>query len=291
MLKNCTTYVFIAVALTAMLLATPVSAELLCDFEGGINDYDNAASQTQGKFCDLSVQGSYINLSDNGAGNDYLVLTRSTSSQPITYYDTNVTDGNPTLLTLAVGSTMTITIDAEFDPSTMAELRIYDPVATGYGAEGFSFDFTNSSIYEDSFNVEYISSESDYSGSNIINKTTVGYHDDPIVRMYLTMTNQGSGIEIGVSMDAITELGGAVTSHLGSSSAVVSCGAGVGELDMDPVVDGFEIGLSRNKTTATTAAELYIDNLTVTTVPEPSTVALLATGLIGLLAYAWRKRK
>ena len=26
-------------------------------------------------------------------------------------------------------------------------------------------------------------------------------------------------------------------------------------------------------------------------VPEPSTFALLATGLIGLLAYAWRKRK
>ena len=30
---------------------------------------------------------------------------------------------------------------------------------------------------------------------------------------------------------------------------------------------------------------------TVTTVPEPGTLALLATGLIGLLCYAWRKRK
>lgn len=27
------------------------------------------------------------------------------------------------------------------------------------------------------------------------------------------------------------------------------------------------------------------------TVPEPSTIALLATGLLGLIAYAWRKRK
>ena len=30
---------------------------------------------------------------------------------------------------------------------------------------------------------------------------------------------------------------------------------------------------------------------TLTVIPEPGTLALLATGLIGLLCYAWRKRK
>jgi hypothetical protein len=30
---------------------------------------------------------------------------------------------------------------------------------------------------------------------------------------------------------------------------------------------------------------------TITIVPEPSTLLLLAGGLVGLLAYAWRKRK
>jgi hypothetical protein len=36
---------------------------------------------------------------------------------------------------------------------------------------------------------------------------------------------------------------------------------------------------------------MLVDNFTLTGVPEPSTLALLATGLFGLLAYAWRKRR
>jgi hypothetical protein len=35
----------------------------------------------------------------------------------------------------------------------------------------------------------------------------------------------------------------------------------------------------------------FVDNLSVQMVPEPSSLALIATGLLGLLAYAWRTRK
>ena len=53
---------------------------------------------------------------------------------------------------------------------------------------------------------------------------------------------------------------------------------------------GFEVGVDGGSSMKST-----VDNLSVSTlsaaIPEPSTMALLATGLIGLLAYAWRKRK
>jgi hypothetical protein len=41
----------------------------------------------------------------------------------------------------------------------------------------------------------------------------------------------------------------------------------------------------------TTADGAYKPFITVTTVPEPSALVLIGTGLLGLLAYAWRKRK
>ena len=34
-----------------------------------------------------------------------------------------------------------------------------------------------------------------------------------------------------------------------------------------------------------------VDNLTLSSVPEPSAVVLLITGLVALLAYAWRRRR
>ncbi len=43
----------------------------------------------------------------------------------------------------------------------------------------------------------------------------------------------------------------------------------------------------------TTYRQTFVDDFsgTYTPIPEPGTLALLVTGLLGLLCYAWRKRK
>ena len=44
-------------------------------------------------------------------------------------------------------------------------------------------------------------------------------------------------------------------------------------------------------TTTGTVFGPRLNGFTISSIPEPSTLVLLATGLIGLLCYAWRKRK
>ena len=51
---------------------------------------------------------------------------------------------------------------------------------------------------------------------------------------------------------------------------------------------GFVFYISENPATGS-GSQLY--GLQIATIPEPSAIVLLVTGLVGLLAYAWRKRK
>jgi hypothetical protein len=42
---------------------------------------------------------------------------------------------------------------------------------------------------------------------------------------------------------------------------------------------------------ATPGGTVYFDNVSISSVPEPSTLVLLGCGLSGILCYAWRKRR
>ena len=56
---------------------------------------------------------------------------------------------------------------------------------------------------------------------------------------------------------------------------------------------GLPLGIWLDMYSAGGNTGVFLDNvrLTSTAVPEPSTLALLAGGLFGLVAYAWKKRK
>jgi hypothetical protein len=66
------------------------------------------------------------------------------------------------------------------------------------------------------------------------------------------------------------------------SSGVIS-GAAVGK----PIV----VYIGQGNNPYVTGPQYYFDNVQLSSVPEPGTIGLLASGLLGLMANAWRKRK
>ena len=69
-------------------------------------------------------------------------------------------------------------------------------------------------------------------------------------------------------------------------TTVAGGGYGVGFLNCAGAVTDHPYGAD-----AVGWAQFGIDNVSLHTIPEPSTLALSLAGLLGLLAYAWRKRK
>jgi hypothetical protein len=59
--------------------------------------------------------------------------------------------------------------------------------------------------------------------------------------------------------------------------------------DVPASFDSITFGSIQSSTSLQNA--FYFDNINVANVPEPSTLALLTAGAIGLLCYAWRKRR
>jgi hypothetical protein len=53
----------------------------------------------------------------------------------------------------------------------------------------------------------------------------------------------------------------------------------------------FEVDDTTFYSTSTSANRILIDNVSVTLVPEPGTTALLTAGVLGLICFAWRKRR
>jgi len=96
----------------------------------------------------------------------------------------------------------------------------------------------------------------------------------------------------GTVFTLATANGGATASTSGVDRKI-SSGAGVAYVSLNGTADAngyLTLTANVNKSTATWAG-INGFQLQATVVPEPGTLALLATGLVGLLCYAWRKRR
>lgn len=298
--KYCTIVMF-AVALVAFLSVAPANATIICDFENGSDSYDDEFQypQDSGLFRDTSID-SYIHLSNNGEANDYLIFNIIGAGYASTAYDTTPSTADPySVFKAQVGETVTVTVDMELEYSGsgliggIPGLNIFDPV----NSHGIKLEFLHRNSGASDGRVGFIPYENQtFSTSDLIADSggvgsfPGGALNDVLARLSLSLTNNGTTADFSLSVLQIDELGGNVTSTFWTYSTNFTIGSGAGELNMDLANNGLEIILSRSAHGG--RDYLYFDNLDVVApVPEPSTFALLATGLFGLLAYAWRKRK
>ena len=68
-------------------------------------------------------------------------------------------------------------------------------------------------------------------------------------------------------------------------------GGGSYDLVRTDLTGALKVGIALSDYAAGSGNTAQFANFSLTTVPEPGAMVLLATGLIGLLAYAWRKRR
>jgi hypothetical protein len=272
------------------------------NFEGDTADYDNSTStQSNGVFRDVSGN-SQLNISANGAGNDYLVL--SGSGTGATVYDTtpsNSTAGTASTFIVGAGQTLTYTVEFQSvaaDTTRVIGIGLYNPNAstgfTGYGFNIFLNTGTNDLYYyQTARNTQY---------NFFFNGTSTGQNFNDAAgsayRVELTFANNGSntGATFTTNIYQLDALGGSVTSTVVSNATkAITYGVAADTnvnteketLNFDPAGTGLGFYLTGNPN----GGSLNIDNISVSVIPEPSAFGFMGGAAAMMLSMIRRRRR
>ena len=117
------------------------------------------------------------------------------------------------------------------------------------------------------------------------------YRNQQVYSVYGATTNNGNYATGDGTWTSIADVHSTASAVRGTNSL-----QGVSITDSTGIVGSyryllFTVSPSDNGPGVGQVGTFYGEFDVVKAVPEPSTIALLTTGLLGLLAYAWRKRK
>ncbi len=281
-----------------LLAFAPAHAAILADFEGGTASYDNTNPPATGTFRDTAGD-TKVNISSNGAGNDFLIFTPDTTiTNAVTIYDTTPTDATAaTTNVFSIGSGLRGVFTLNIAPSagtqrTQTMLGIFNPTSTATN-QGVYLNYSfRSGVSTEDLNLTYLTNLLGGTGAPIADATDVNLDASP-VRLVLSVKNNGNGTVdiLGqlFNISALNSTGTPGTQLFADLSANgVVLGTGAGQLDIDPTT-GVGIIINSFHSGGTGATTTNADNLTFTIVPEPSTGLLLAVG--GVVLGLSRRRR
>ncbi len=279
-------------AAAVALMAGTAGATLLTDFEAGSASYDNADPQTTGLFRDTR-NGDSLNLTSNGAGNDYVASPGDESGQVTMVYDTTPATGGQDMFLIPAGATGILSVDTDMGQRQQNRssmwIGLLDPGA-GSTFKGVLAYYTarNGSAGGGIMPVENAQGDNDdalVSAGLADDGDVVGVWVRTVLEFANNATNTGAEVTASIfDLDDTAE--GVAGDLLLEVTTDITYGTGAGEFDLDPANTGLGIVLSgqaSNSARHVSFDYVQFDVEAPAVIPEPLSAfaVLLGAGAVG----------